>query len=50
MMTRTDWLIVALVVITLARIVQAAIYERTLIHLLNDLATMVGELFDVIGN
>ena len=49
-MTRTDWLLVALGVLAIARLVQAEIQHRALLRLLGDLATMIGELFDVIGD
>ena len=46
-MTKTDWLLVALGVLAIARIVQSEIQHRALLRLLNDLCTMLSEaLFD----
>ena len=47
-MDRTDFLLIALLVVGLGRIAQAHIQHRELIALLNDFATMTGELFPIL--
>jgi hypothetical protein len=49
-MDRTDILLAALVVIVTASVVRAEVRHHRLMRLLNDFATMVGELFDVLGD
>ena len=48
-MTKTEILLVVLAILALARLVQSEIQHRALLRLLGDLATMIGELFDVLG-
>lgn len=45
----TQLVLFGLVCLLLIRIVQAELHARRLRSLVNDLATMIGELFDVIG-
>lgn len=47
-MTQNDILILALITISLGRMAQAFFQHRELIRLLNDYATMTGELFPLI--
>lgn len=48
-MTKAEILLALLVALAVVRIVQAELTHRALLRLLGDLATMIGELFDVIG-
>jgi len=47
-MDGTDVLLMALVVIVAASAIRAELRYRELMRLLNDFATMVGELFDLL--
>ena len=49
-MTKNEILLTILCGLLVVRIVQSEIQHRALLRLLGDLATMIGELFDVIGD
>ena len=49
-MTKTDILLAIIAGLLVVRIVQAELAHRGLLRLLGDLATMIGELFDVLGD
>jgi len=48
-MDRTEILLAIVAGLLVVRIVQAELAHRGLLRLLGDLATMIGELFDVLG-